>query len=107
MSTANKLTDCAQQFLQPQNATHRLYEALRAFFIDQVSSREAARRFGYSPASFRVLVHRFRQQPERAFFLAPARGPHAAPKKDQARELVISLRKQNLSIYDISRALAR
>src|SRR5216683_4136000 len=107
MSTANKLTDCAQQFLQPQNATHRLYEALRAFFIDQVSSREAARRFGYSPASFRVLVHRFRQDPERSFFLAPTKGPQSAPKKNQAHDLVITLRKQNLSIYDIRDALAR
>src|SRR6266852_3735805 len=107
MSAANSLTDLDQRFLQPQNSTHRLYEALRAYFVDKLPSREAARRFGYTPASFRVLVHRFRQQPERAFFLAPARGPHAAPKKDQARELVISLRKQNLSIYDISRALAR
>jgi len=107
MSTANKLTAFAQQFLQPQNATHRLYEALRAFFIDQVSSREAARRFGYSPASFRVLVHRFRQDPERSFFLAPTKGPQNAPKKNQAHDLVITLRKQNLSIYDIRDALAR
>jgi|SRR5579859_682955 len=107
MSTEHRLTDLAQRFLQPQNATHRLYEALRAFFVEGASSREAARRFGYSPASFRVLVHRFRQNPERAFFLTPAKGPQTAPKKNQARDLVITLRKQNLSIYDISKALAR
>ena len=107
MSAAISLTDLAQRFLQPTNSTHRLYEALRAYFVDKLPSRQAARRFGYSPQSFRVLVHRFRQQPGRAFFLPPTRGPQAAPKKDQARELVISLRKQNLSIYDISRALAR
>jgi transposase len=107
MSSANKLTEFAEHFLQPQNATHRLYEALRAFFIDRVSSREAARRFGYSPASFRVLVHRFRQHPERSFFLAPTKGPQGAPRKDQAHDLVITLRKQNLSIYDIHDALAR
>jgi transposase len=105
MSEANKLTDFAQQFLQPTNTTHRLYEALRAYFVDKLPSREAAQRFGYSPNSFRVLVHRFRQQPDRAFFLNPDRGPHAAPKKDRTRDLVIHLRKQNLSIYDISHAL--
>ena len=107
MSAADSLTDLAQQFLQPQNSTHRLYEALRAFFVDELPSREAAERFGYSPLSFRVLVHRFRQNPNRVFFLPPSRGPHAAPKKNQARELIITLRKQNLSIYDISRALRR
>lgn len=107
MSTANQLTELAQRFLQPQNATHRLYEALRAVFVEHVPSRDAAQRFGYSPGSFRVLVHRFRHDPERAFFLPPNHGPHAAPKMDQARELILTLRKQNLSIYDISRALAR
>jgi hypothetical protein len=28
MSTANALTDLTQRFLEPQNSTHRLYEAL-------------------------------------------------------------------------------
>jgi transposase len=107
MSAANKLTEVAQRFLQPQNSTHRLYEALRAYFVDELPSREAAARFGYSPQSFRVLVHRFRQDPERTFFQPPTRGPQAAPKKNQVRDLVITLRKQNLSIYDISRTLAR
>jgi transposase len=107
MSTKTNLTDIAQRFLHPQNVTHRLYEALRAFFVDRVPSREAARRFGYTPASFRVLVHRFRHDPERTFFVPPAKGPHSAPKKNQARDLIIRLRKQNLSIYDIRDALAR
>src|SRR5262249_27990269 len=107
MSTAISLTQLAQRFLQPRNSTQRAYEALRAFCVDRVSAREAAQRFGSTPASFRVLVHRFRQNPDRDFFLPPTRGPQAAPKKDAARELIITLRKQNLSIYDISRALAR
>src|SRR5437870_1564787 len=107
MSSINKLTGLAQRFLQPANATHRQYEALRAFVIEGVPSAEAARRFGYSPESFRVLVHRFRQNPDRDFFLPPVRAPRGAPKKQRARDLIITLRKQNLSIYDISRALAR
>jgi len=106
MSAAISLTHLAQRFLQPRNATQRIYEALRAFCVDGVPAQEVARRFGYTPASFRVLVHRFRQDPDRAFFLPPTRGPQTAPKKDSARELIITLRKQNLSIYDISRALA-
>lgn len=107
MSAAIPLTDLEQRFLVPTNSTHRLYEALRAFIVDKVPSHEAARRFGYSPRSFRVLVHRFRQQPDRDFFVPTTRSAQAASKKDQARELIITLRKQNLSIYDISRALAR
>ncbi|HEO70584.1 MAG TPA: hypothetical protein ENN80_04925 [Candidatus Hydrogenedentes bacterium] len=105
--TRNHITDLAQAFLEPANATHRQYEALRAYFVEGLSSTEAAERFGYTPGSFRVLAHKFRQDPGRAFFLPPAKGPHAAPKRDPLREDVIALRKQNLSIYDISRALAQ
>src|SRR5512142_3246913 len=47
----------ARRFLEPSNSTHRQYEALRAFFVDGVPSAEAAARFGYTPGSFRVLVH--------------------------------------------------
>jgi hypothetical protein len=106
-SEANELTDLARIFLEPANPTHRQYEALRAFFVEQRPSTEVARRFGYTPNSFRVLCHRFRQNPHRPFFLAPAHGPSSAPKTDRVREEVIALRKQNLSIYDISAALER
>lgn len=100
-----KLTDPAQAFLHPSNSTHRQYEALRAFFVDQLPSQEAARRFGYSPGSFRVLVHDFRQDPSRPFFLPPAKGPQKAPKSDPLREHIVRARKQNLSVYDIQRTL--
>ena len=105
-SEPKELTDLSRLFLEPTNATHRQYEALRAFFVDRLPSAEAARRFGYTPGSFRVLVHQFRQNPRRDFFLKPAKGPQSAPKTDPVRDRVIALRKENLSIYDISRNLA-
>jgi len=97
----------ARFFLEPAHASQRQYEALRAFFVEGLSSAEAAARFGYSPGSFRVLVHRFRHGPQRDFFIPPAKGPQSAPKSDPCRPEIIALRKQNLSIYDISRALAK
>src|SRR5579885_1978855 len=105
-SEPKKLTDLARIFLEPTNATHRRYEALRAFFVDRLPSAEVARRFGYTPGSFRVLVHPFRQGPRRPFCLTPAKAPRSAPKADPLRAVVIALRKQNLSIYDICRTLA-
>jgi transposase len=105
MSLSKNLTDLAACFLQPANSTHRQYEALRAFLVEGVPSAEAARRYGYSPGSFRVLVHQFRQNPQREFFLPPAKGPQTPSRKDCLRERIIALRKQNLSIYDISRIL--
>jgi transposase len=101
----NELTDVARFFLEPSNSTHRQYEALRAYFLEGLSSKEAARRFGYTEGSFRVLAHQFRQNPHRQFFLPPSKGPQKAPKKDKVRAQVIALRKQNLSIYEISKVL--
>jgi transposase len=105
-SSTEQLTEWGRFFLEPANATHRQYEALRAYFVEGVTNKEAAKRFGYSEGSFRVLVHQFRQSPNRQFFLPPSKGPHMAPKKDKVRNHVIALRKQNLSIYDISDVLA-
>ena len=102
-----RITDLAQAFLQPKNSTHRQYEALRAFFVERLPSAQAAAQFGYSPGSFRILCHQFRQKPDREFFLPPRRkAPTALPPKDSLHEQIVALRKQNLSIYDISRVLA-
>lgn len=100
-----RLTTLARAFLEPQNPTHRQYEALRAYFVDGLPSAEVARRFGYTPGSFRVLCSTFRKDPKRAFFLPPPKGPSSAPQSDPVRSRVIELRKQNLSIYDISAQL--
>lgn len=105
ISSSNNITNISRFFLEPTNSTHRQYEALRAYFVEGISSKEAARRFGYSEGSFRVLVHDFRQNPHRQFFLPPAKGPHKGSKKDKLRDKVIALRKENLSIYDISHVL--
>src|SRR6516162_1834391 len=97
----------ARKFLTPSNSTHRQYEALRAFFVDGLPSAEAAVRFCYTPGSFRILVHQFRRDPQRLFFLPPGRERKPPGKQNRLREQVIALRKQNLSVHDISRCLAR
>jgi len=100
-----KITELTRPFLKPSNATHRQYEALRAFFVDHWPAQDAAKRFGYTYGSFRVLCHEFRQNPKREFFQTPQRGPHSAPKRDAVRERILALRKQNHSIYDIHQVL--
>jgi hypothetical protein len=104
-STHKQLTELTRIFLEPATPTHRQYEALRAYFVEGLPSQEVAKRFGYTPGSFRVLCHQFRQNPQRPFFLLPQKGPRSAPKRDLVRDHVIALRKQNFSIYDISAAL--
>jgi len=100
------LTACRRFFLEPAVPRQRQYEALRAYFVENRPSQEAARAFGYSQGAFRVLCHKFRHDPHPEFFVTPQPGPRSQPQKDSARELVITLRKRNYSIYDISDALA-
>src|SRR6266852_7944407 len=72
ISKEKKLT-FSHHFLEPGNAGQRQYEALRAYFVEGLPSAQAATRFGYTPGSFRSLVHQFRQNPGRSFF-APTDG---------------------------------
>ena len=107
MYTPDAITAEARFFLEPEQPRHRQYEALRAYFVQNLPSAEAARRFGYTAGSFRVLCHKFRQGALGEFFRDLPRGPQVQAKKDPARPLIVALRKQHLSIYDIQDALAQ
>ena len=104
-STAKKLTSITRAFLEPRSPVHRQYEALRAYFVEGLSSADSAARWGYTSGSFRVLCHQFRQNPEREFFRSAALCPRFRPKADPLKAEIIALRKQNCSIYDIARVL--
>ena len=92
-------------FLEPALPKQRQYEALRAYFVEGRPSQAVARAFGYSPGAFRVLCHGFCHNPQPAFFLTTRPGPRTQPKKSAARPLIIALRKQNHSVYEISESL--
>ena len=100
-SSESPLTEsqAAAFFLAPQQPLHRQYEALRAYFLERLLSAETARRFGYSPGSFRVLCHQFRHHPQkRSAFFRPLPRTYPAPARDPVRELVVAMRKRNLSV---------
>jgi hypothetical protein len=109
-TTSRTLTvaQAARFFLQPDTPSQRQYEALRAYFTEQLPSREVATRFGYSPGAFRVLCHQFRHDAGKrvAFFPMPHHGLRPSPARDPIRERVVALRKRNFSVYDIQRELA-
>jgi transposase len=99
------ITACRRFFAQPSHPRERMYEALRADFVEGRASHEVARAFGYSPGSFRVLCHQFRRDPNPEFFVSPTQGAREQPKKSKALDLTVALRKQNRSVYEISQAL--
>lgn len=92
-------------FGQPASPKQRQYEALRAFFIDKKAAGDVAKIFGYTKAAFHVLCHRFRNDSEREFFLEAKRGPKFGRTVDSTKARVITLRKKNYSVFDISRLL--
>ena len=110
INTVNRLTypKEANFFLGPASPLHRQYEALRAFFVEELPGPEVARRFGYSANALRVLCYQFRHDPHKrsSFFQHPKPGPRQASARDRVRQRAVALRKKNLSIYDIQRELA-
>src|SRR5436309_6941632 len=99
------LSTCKRFFRDPRSSKQRQYEALRAYFLEGRPSADVARQFGYTPGSFHVMCHHFRRDPEPVFFASPRSGPQIQPKKSAARDLIVALRKQNYSIYEISEEL--
>ncbi len=99
------ISDVRRFFLEPSHPRQRQYEALRAYFIENKPAKKVAWTFGYSVGAFHVLCHHFRRDPNPVFFCSPRRGPRSQPKKSAARDLIIQLRKQNYSVYEISRTL--
>jgi transposase-like protein len=91
---------------RPASVNQRRYEAIRAYVLEGAPLGEAAARFGYTPPALASLVRDFRAG-KLALFAEPGRpGRKSAPKKDAARARVIELRRQGLSVYEISRRLA-
>jgi hypothetical protein len=100
------ITELRRFFLEPSGPKQRQYEALRAYFIDELPSEKAAALFNYTPGSFRVMCHAFRRDLDPQFFAQPRPGKRSSSKKHIARARVVELRKLNHSVYEISEILA-
>jgi transposase-like protein len=94
-----------EHFSCPSGVNHRRYEALRAYFAGGASIGQVAERFGYTRSAMASLVRDHRAG-KLELFTAPGRpGPRSAPAKDRARARAIELRREGLSVYEISARL--
>ena len=100
----------ANIFLQPLNAAHRQYEALRAIFVEGLTTAQAARRFSYHKGSLANLAAKFRKDPTIGFFREVKPGPKPKPVESltlRRSQRIVELRKQeNLSALEIQQRLA-
>jgi len=92
--------DPIDYFKNPKNPKHKRYEALRAYYLESLSQKEAAKRIGYSVYTLQTIVSDF-QNGKIEFFPLPKPGPKRRQISDYVYDRIVSLRKQNHSAYEI------
>ena len=91
----------------PHQVNQRRYEALRAYLYQGASLQQAADATGYTRAALASLVRDLRAGKLTVFAPPGVPGRKSAPEKDAARGRVIELRREGLSVYEISTRLTR
>jgi hypothetical protein len=91
----------ADYFTKPDQALQRRYEALRCYFVEELSAPEVARRFGYTPATVTQLASELRAG-RTEFFRSSKPGPKGPRKSTTVRSRALELRTQELSVTDIA-----
>ena len=101
------MRDGAQYFTAPASSAQRRYEALRAYFLDEMPAAEVADRFGYSTASIHQMASLLRQG--RLTLFAGTRPGPKGPRKatGQLRQRVLELRAAGHSVTEIAAACTR
>ena len=95
----------AGYFLHPAGASQRRYEALRAYFTEDMPASEVADRFGYSTASVHQMATLLRAG-KMSLFTDPRPGPKGPRKAaGELRARVLALRAAGHSVTEISAAL--
>jgi hypothetical protein len=94
----------AEYFVAPSDPAQRRYEALRAYFVDELAAGVVAARFGYSQASVHQMASELRGG-RAAFFRDSKPGPKGPRKAARIRDEVLALRAADRSIEEIAAAL--
>jgi transposase len=97
----------AEYFTDPASGAQRRYEALRAYFLDEMPAAEVADRFGYSTASVHQMATQLRKG--RLNLFTETRPGPKGPRKatGQLRARVLELRAAGHSVTEIAAALTR
>jgi transposase len=94
-----------EYFTEPTEAVQRRYEALRCYFVEELSAAEVAERFGYSPQVVHQMASELRQG-KAQFFVSGKPGPKGPRKSERIRDRVLELRAQERSVTEIAHALS-
>ena len=100
-------------FLKPELATHKQYDAIRAFYVDKLSAEEVAEIYGYQPNTIYSIARNFKEKlkeckelGEDPFFKELRVGPKETNREDKNVKLIVEYRKKMLSIPEIAILMA-
>jgi len=93
-------------FLEPTMTAHKQYEALRMYYVEGVTAREVADHFGYTYRAMTSLITAYRKKldhdPSGSFFFVENKaGRKVGSSTNQAKTVIINLRKKYYSVPDI------
>ena len=91
-------------FSTPRSPRQRQYEALRAYAMEGLSAKQAARRFGFTEKTLFALAHDLRTG-ELDLFPKKTTGPRDRRVTPYVRDRACQLRKENLSVAQIAKRL--
>jgi hypothetical protein len=93
-----------EYFTVPTQAAQRRYEALRAYFVEELPATEVGKRFGYTPQVVHQMACELRAG-KAQFFASSRPGPKGPRKTERIRDRVLELRAQDRSVTEIAQAL--
>jgi len=98
--------DPYRYFAHPQSPGQKQYEALRAFYMDNLPARVVADRFGYTVASFNALKQKFKSG-KLSFKFTEKPGPQGSRLPKEIQQRIFEIRRvYSLSSYRIAEILA-
>ena len=97
-------------FLHPSSIAHKQYEALRFFFVENVSAADVAKKFGYTYRGFTTIISDFKKklknkETSEPFFQERQKGRKRPDNILQANQIIISMRQTNHSVDEIKTVL--
>ena len=98
--------DPHRYFAHPKSPGQRQYEALRAFYVDNLPARAVADRFGYTVPSFNALKQKFKSG-KLSFKFTEKPGPQGSRLPKEIQQRIFEIRRvYALSSYRIAEILA-
>lgn len=111
LMSANVIRDNIRDyFRKPQSASHKRYEAVRAFYVDRMPAEKVAQQLGYTLSAVYSITRDFKQaiaenRTDGLFFVENRPGRKPIDATGEVTRIIIELRKKYLSVDDIKALL--